>query len=286
MTSMNSTMKFRSVKCTKWAFLTLAFIMLFLVKSSHAAIPVPPNPPRLVVDFTATLSQSQIDRLENKLVGYNDSTSTQILVVLVDDLAGMEVSQMAYEIGEKWGVGQKGLNNGIVVLIKPKTEKSRGRAFIASGYGVESVVTDALAKRIVENDMIPSFRENDYFGGIDKATDTLFAILTGTYEASDEVQAGDYLAGIIPLIIVIVILVIALNSGNSNKHMRSNKLSGPSLWTLLWLASQAGRSHGGSWGSFSGGSGGFGGGGGFKGGGGFGGFGGGSFGGGGAGGSW
>lgn len=279
---MSSAMTYRSVKHLNFRLIIALLLVMMLAKLGHASIPELPVPPRLVVDISGTLSKSQAERLESKLIMYNDSTSTQIVVVFVPDLGGMEVADFAYGIGEKWGVGQKGFNNGIVVLVKPKTEKTRGRAFIATGYGIEAVVTDALAKRIVENDMIPSFKEGDYYGGVDKATDTLFSLLTGSYQAQEETGAGDFLAGIIPLIIIIVIILIGINSGNSNKHIGGNKLSGPSLWTLLWLASQAGRSHSGSWGSFSGGSGGRG----FGGGGGFGGFGGGSFGGGGAGGSW
>ena len=76
-------------------------------------------------------------------------------------------------MGEKWGIGSEKFDNGILVLLKPKTSDSKGEVFIAVGYGLEGVVPDATAKRIVENEMIPMFRENNMYGGIEKATDVL-----------------------------------------------------------------------------------------------------------------
>jgi uncharacterized protein len=260
-------------------------IIVFLIVSGTILtaraqnIPARPNPPRLVNDFTATLSKSQIQQLETKLVDYNDSTSTQIVVVLVSDLGNYEAADFAYKLGESWGVGRKGQNNGAVVLIKPKTERSRGKAFIATGYGLEGVIPDALARRIVEVEMIPSFMENNYFAGIDKALNTIFSLASGAYTSDEYLnrqQEAPSGAWFVPIIIIAIIFLM-MKLSRSNNHIGNNK--NLPLWTALWLASQAGKSHGGSWGSFSGGSRGFGGGG-------FGGFGGGSFGGGGAGGSW
>jgi uncharacterized protein len=260
-------------------------IIVFLIVSGTILtaraqnIPARPNPPRLVNDFTATLSKSQIQQLETKLVDYNDSTSTQIVVVLVSDLGNYEAADFAYKLGESWGVGRKGQNNGAVVLIKPKTERSRGKAFIATGYGLEGVIPDALARRIVEVEMIPSFMENNYYEGIDKALNTMFSLASGAFTSDEYLnpqQEAPSGAWFVPIIIIAIIFLM-MKLSRSNNHIGNNK--NLPLWTALWLASQAGKSHGGSWGSFSGGSRGFGGGG-------FGGFGGGSFGGGGAGGSW
>lgn len=262
-------------------FWFIAFLLVFGFSGTAYSqeIPPRPDPPKLVNDFTGTLSQSQLQQLESKLLHYNDSTSTQIVVAIVRDLGNYEVSDFAYRLGENWGVGQKGKNNGAVILVKPKTERSRGKAFIATGYGLEGAVPDALARRIVENEMIPSFMENNYFEGIDKAVNTIISLASGEYTSDEYLNSTNDAppgAWVIP-IIVIIIIILAMKLSRSNHHIGNNK--NMPLWTALWLASQAGRSHRGSWGGFSGGSGGFGGGG-------FGGFGGGSFGGGGAGGSW
>jgi uncharacterized protein len=100
-------------------------------------IPAPMNPPRLVNDFAGILRGEERDALESMLRGYHDTTSTQIYVVTVNDLAGYDISDYAFRLGEKWGVGQKGKNNGVVILIKPKVGNQKGQAFIATGYGME-----------------------------------------------------------------------------------------------------------------------------------------------------
>lgn len=245
-------------------------------------IPEPMSPPRLVNDFAGILTPVQAQRLERKLVDFNDSTSTQITVVLVKSLNGLTKEEFADRIGEKWGVGQKGKNNGIVILVKPKYANDPGQARISTGYGVEGAVTDALSKRIVENEMKPYFKQGDYFTGLDQATNTLMELTSGEYTADEYVKKskGKGLGVFIPIIIIIIIILFMRR--NSGDHFTTGSKS-TSLWTALWLASMMGnRGGGGSWGDFRSGGGSFGGGGG----GGFGGFGGGSFGGGGAGGSW
>ena len=112
-------------------------LVLFFGTGLKAQLPSPSYPPRLVNDYTGTLSASQISTLERKLVAYNDSTSTQILVLLVDNLQGYSVEQYATEIGHSWGVGQKGKNNGAVILVKPKKGSERGQVNISPGYGME-----------------------------------------------------------------------------------------------------------------------------------------------------
>ncbi len=244
--------------------------------------PEKPVPPRLVNDFAGFLKNSEINSLEQKLVTFSDSTSTQIAIVIVKDLKGYDKADYAQQLAEKWGIGQKGLNNGVLILVKPKTFDSKGEVFIAQGYGLEGVIPDITCGEIVDNDILPAFRQGDYYVGLDKATTTLMSFARGEYTADhygkkikkDVGQAA-------PFAIFIIILIIAMifrNSGKSN-HKNISRSSLP-FWLLLGMMNSGRNSHSGSWGGFSGG-GGFGGGGG-----GFGGFGGGSFGGGGAGGSW
>ena len=245
--------------------------------------PEKPVPPRLVNDFAGMLNSQQINSLENKLVAFSDSTSTQIAIVIVNDLRGYDKADYAQRLAEKWGIGQKGLNNGILILVKAKTRQSpRGDVFIAPGYGLEGVVPDLVCGEIVDYEILPSFRRGDYYGGLDKATNTLMSLARGEFPADQyqKPKSGD-LGALMPFIIFIIIIVIIIftrSSGGSNQRHISRK--GLPLWILLSMMNSGGNRHSGSWGGFSGG-GGFGGGGG-----GFGGFGGGSFGGGGAGGSW
>jgi uncharacterized protein len=245
-------------------------------------IPARPEPPRLVNDFAGVLQAEEIQTLERKLVAFNDSTSTQIVVVIVKSLNGVDPQSFAYQIGQKWGVGQKGKENGAVVLIKPKYPNEKGETNIQTGYGLEGAIPDALCKRIVENEMIPNFKQGNYYAGIDAAVTTMISLAKGEYTADQYLKRKGATSKpyglIIPLVIMVIVFTMIRGSRTGEKSV------GKSLpfWTAFFLLGSMGRGHSGSWNDFSGGSGGFGGGGG----GGFGGFGGGSFGGGGAGGSW
>lgn len=241
-------------------------------------IPERPSPPRLVNDFAGLLAPEQISALERKLVDFNDSTSTQIAIITVKSLNGYDKADFTYRLAEKWGVGQKGKDNGVVILVKPRMGNEKGEAFIASGYGLEDVIPDAVCKRIVDNEMIPKFRERDYYAGLDEAVTVIMDLAKGKYTAAQytkKQKAGP--AGLIVPVIILMVVLFAIRAGRSSSHSIGKSLP---WWMALWMLSSTGRGHSGSWGNFSGGSG-FGGGGG-----GFGGFGGGSFGGGGAGGSW
>ncbi|MEN6619483.1 MAG: TPM domain-containing protein [Rikenellaceae bacterium] len=267
------------------AIATVVLILLAFTSVLSAQVPARPSPPRLVNDLAGIFSGEETQYLENKLTTFANKTSNQIAVVTLTTLEGMDKSQMAYSIGEQWKVGQEKFDNGVVILIKPKAGNERGEVFIATGYGLEGALPDAICKRIVENEMIPDFRLNNYLTGVDKALAVIMPIAAGEI-SSDEYAAkssGSGVFGSIGLIIFIIIIFILLVSkkgGSSNIGGGGKK--GPSALELLLLGSLlsgAGRGRSGGFGGFGGSGGGFGGGG-------FGGFGGGGFGGGGAGGSW
>lgn len=232
-------------------------------------IPEPMYPYRLVNDFSGIFSEPQRDALEQKLRAYNDSTSTQIYVVTLNDLKGYPASDYAIRLGEKWSIGQKDKDNGAVILIKPKQGNKRGDAFISVGYGLEARLNDAYIGRIVRKKMIPYFRENDYFGGVNAAVDTMIKRLSGEYNADEEGDDSGISFWTVLFILLLIILFLRLFSRNggdqnidSEGHSRTD--NGPVFFPPVF----------GSRSSSGGFSGGFGGGGG------------GSFGGGGAGGSW
>ena len=241
-------------------------------------IPDKPYPPRLVNDFAGILNSNEINTLERKLVAFDDTTSTQIAIVTVNDLGGYDRSDFAFRLAEKWGIGQKGLNNGVLILVKPKTNTSDGQVFIAPGYGLEGAIPDLTCEDIIDYEMIPSFRNEDYYGGLDKAASTLMSLASGEFKADEygKKAAGDS-GGLVPFIIIVIVIIIIMSmrsKGGKNQRHISDK--GLPLWLLLSMMNSGGSRHSSNWGGFSGG----------RGGGGFGGFGGGSFGGGGAGGSW
>ncbi len=256
------------MRTTKQYNLLLVLLLVLIFGTGlKAQLPSPSNPPRLVNDYTGTLSASQINTLEHKLVAYNDSTSTQILVLLVDDLQGYSIEQYATEIGHSWGVGQKDKGNGLVILVKPKKGTERGQVNISPGYGMEQYVTDATAKSIIDKEMIPAFKEDDYYTGIDNAVNVIMGLCSGKF-TQDE-YANDGIPGWLTLLFIIAIIIIFIKFSNGSGQNYSGGGS-----RTIWIPMGGGF-----------GGGGFGGGGGFSGGG-FGGFGGGGFGGGGASGSW
>jgi uncharacterized protein len=212
------------------------------------------------------------------------------VVVLVNSLGEYYKAQFADLLGEKWGVGYKGKNNGIVLLVKPKTETASGQAFISTGYGLDAVVPDVTAKRILEDRIFPYFLENRYFDGIEEGTNILMQLTAKEFTADKKVKpnnlkSGGSIAFLISFLIILILFVKLLSGRRGMRSVAGKSGSILPFWTALFLANQLGNRHSGKWNDFSSGGGSFGGFGG-GGGGGFGGFGGGSFGGGGAGGSW
>jgi uncharacterized protein len=268
------------------------FLLLFLFIGFQSVfsqkIQSRPNPPTAVNDFANMLEPFQKQALEQKLEAYNDSTSSAIVIITVPDLQGYDIAEVSLKYLRDWGVGVKGKNNGVVILVSKNDHKAR----IETGYGMEGVLPDILAKQIIDERMIPFFKNNDYYAGFNNAVDAIIQAAAGEYKADQKAQRGNKvtIGKIIPLIIIfLVILFLFSGKGGggggsyiSRKGSRSF-LGGALPWFLLGNM-LGGGSRGGGFGGGGFGGGGFGGGG--FGGGGFGGFGGGGGGGGGASGGW
>lgn len=248
---------------------------LFLLIQVASAIPQRPEPPRLVNDFASIFTAEQVVELEHQLVAFDDSTSNQITVVTVSDLEGYDPAEYAVKIGLDWQVGSKDFNNGVVLLVKPKTRDSGGKVSIQVGYGLEGAITDAYARIIIENDIIPHFKENDYYGGVQAGLDELKALASG--EISEPRSEDDSFDGIDAIFafflfvafIVIIVYVVRNDSKGGNSGGGSGGRTSGSSGPIIFGGPSSGSSFGGRSGGGS-----------------FGGFGGGSFGGGGASGSW
>jgi len=257
------------------------FLILLIVSTVQAQeIPIQPNPPHLVNDLAGIMTPEQVQQLESRLVAFNDSTSTQIAVVTLKSLNGYAPAEMAQQIGDKWKIGQAKYNNGIVILIKPKIGNEKGEAFIATGYGLEGKLPDAICKRIVDEVMIPEFQNGNLVAGINAGALTVMKVATGEYKDGSFAPKRGGRGGkspIAPFIILIIMAFIVLRGfrGRGNHHSIGH---GMPLWPFLFMGGLGGFGGGGNNDSGSGFGGGDGGG--------FGGFGGGGFGGGGAGGSW
>lgn len=245
----------------KFTFLT-SFLLVALVALAKEP-PDPPQPPRLVNDFTNTLRPNELEALERKLVAYDDSTSTQIAIVIERSLEGDDIFDYSFRLAEKWGIGRAGKDNGILIYIALQDRK----LYIQTGYGAEGFLPDAMAKRIIDQVIVPNFRQQRYFDGLDRATDIIMKLGSGEY-TNDEIGSNDELPATLILLIlafIVILIYISVKTQGGGYYRRGRYDSGG------WF--------GGGWndgGGFGGGSSG----------GGFGGFGGGGFGGGGAGGSW
>ncbi|MBL7951603.1 MAG: TPM domain-containing protein [Flavobacteriales bacterium] len=265
------------------AFLSLALGLSLVANAArfNCALSQPPREQQdqLVWQFTDFLDAHEAQQLDAKLTRFARETSNRILVIVVDTLCGLPESDLAFEIGEKWGIGNAGFDNGIVFLIKPNGTPGERKVFIATGYGLEAAIPDLRAKQVVEGFVIPNFKAGDYYGGLDRATDVLMAMAKGEY--SEPVH--DAIGFPWPVLVVIAIIIFAVVMSWRNRVRRYSRTNNVDFWTAMWLLNQMDQRHRGRWnsGGWSGGGGGWSGGGG-----GFGGFGGGSFGGGGAGGSW
>jgi uncharacterized protein len=236
------------------------------------------KPNRLVNDYAGVLDAGNRDALERKLVAYDDSTSTQVVIVLVNTLGDRPIEETSLAILRGWGIGNKKTNNGILILAAIEDRKIR----IEVGYGLEGAIPDITANQIIRNDIAPNFRSGDYYAGLNSAAESVIKAAQGEYKAPKDYRKGKSknIGGSFIGIAVIIILIIVFASrggGGGGGYMSRRGFSGSSLAPFIIgsLLGGGGRSGGGGGGGWSGGGGG-----------GFGGFGGGSGGGGGASGSW
>ncbi len=236
---------------------------------------LPEKGDHLVYDYYGLLDAEQTAALEERLLAFNDSTSNQIVVMVTPAFGGRDISSFAFEVGRKWGIGQEKMNNGVIIVVKPKDDTD-GQVEIATGKGLEGALPDIFCKRIIEDVMIPHFRDNDYYGGIVAALDVILPVCAGEYSYDKYKKDND----VNPLALLIVFIIgIALFCWFVHKldKMSGGIGGGNGGGGFTGGTYYGGHSRVGGWGggSFGGGSSG-----------GFGGFGGGSFGGGGASGRW
>lgn len=220
----------------------------------------------LVYDYAKLLSKAELRLLNTKLNRYEDSTSTQIVIAIIKTSNGEDLSLLGAKWGQKWGIGQAKEDNGILILLA----KEDRNIDINTGYGIEYRMTDRMTERIINQVIIPQFKNNNYYAGLDQGTDAIFLALNGEFKETRDFDDGSSLRASLVLFFVFLIILFMLSRRNKGNGKNNGRRGGGSLLDVIIL-SNMGR------------TGGFGGGGSFGGGGGFGG---GGFGGGGASGSW
>lgn len=262
----------------KSTFLKVCTLLLIVIGTLNfrAQTPELPEKPKFqtsVYDEAGLLTPDQKTQLEQKLIQYADSTSTQIVVATILTTNGEDIGYYATNWAHKWGIGQADKDNGILILVAKDDRKMT----IRTGYGMEHILTDALSRRIIETHMVPHFREGDYYGGLDEATTAIIQIFAGEYDAEPTEDVG--IIGVIFFIAFFLLIFFIIFKAAKNKGGNGGSTFGDDFFGPIIL-SRGGR------GTFGGGFGGGSSGGGFGGGGFGGGFGGGGFGGGGASGGW
>jgi len=250
--------------------LMLVFFLSGIYANAQFTIPKVPSFQTSVYDYADLLNPTEEKELENKLIRYSDSTTTQIVVITIDDLKGESIGILTPRWAHEWGIGQAKEDNGILILLS----KNDREIWIAPGYGVEDRLTAGINGELIRNIIIPEFKAGSYYNGLDKGADAIFEVLKGKYKGSRKESKKDF--PILPVIFFVIILILIISKASKGGGNSGGGSRGLDLGDIIILSS-LGRGNGGfGGGSFGGGSsGGFGGG-----------FGGGGFSGGGAGGSW
>ncbi|HEX4712429.1 MAG TPA: TPM domain-containing protein [Phenylobacterium sp.] len=259
------------------AVLIVAFFATASV--AFAAVPKFPALTGRVVDDAHILSPATTQKLDSELANLEARTGHQLVVATVPDLQGYEIEDYGYQLGRAWQLGRKGVNDGAILLVAPKEHKVR----IEIGYGLEPVLTDALTSVILQQKVLPQFKQGHMEQGVVDGAEALIAQLSlpeddakakvAQAAAQPRAQARDQSGAHLPVLLIIVVIIWLVSSLLRGGGRRG----GGGLWWLPFLFLGGGR--GGGWGGGGFGGGGGGGGGGFSGGGG-------SFGGGGSSGSW
>ncbi|MGH1383625.1 TPM domain-containing protein [Kordia sp.] len=261
---------------------TLIFLIgLFFLNVSHAQYDIPPKPtkanPDAVYDYAGLLSKGEKASLEHKLIKYSDTTSTQIVVVIIESLKGESIGMLTPKWGHEWGIGQKGKDNGVIILLA----KNERKIWISPGYGAENELTAGIVGQITRNRIIPFFKKGDYYGGLNAGVDSIIEVLAGEFTGSRKGSSKSTPVGVVFFLVIFFIVLVSIlgnnkRNGGGNNGSGGRRSTGSDLLDIIILSNLGKGSFGGGGSSGGGfGGGGFGGG-----------FGGGGFSGGGAGGSW
>jgi uncharacterized protein len=268
-------------KITIAHFLAL-FVCFFVTQISVAQFTIPEKPDfqTSIYDYANLLKPQEKTQLEEKLIRYSDSTSTQIVIATIIDLKGESIDVVSTNWAQKWGIGQAKEDNGVFILIS----KDDRKISIRPGYGLEDRLVAGICGEIIRDVIVPEFKAGSYYNGLDKGVDTIIEVVKGKYkgERKKTKKKGDFpIAPFIVIFIVIIIIVIKNRNNGGGGNSSGGRRGGLDLADFILLSS-LGRGGGFGGSGFGGGSSG----GGFGGGGFGGGFGGGGFSGGGASGGW
>jgi uncharacterized protein len=223
---------------------------------------LPPAPAAYFNDYAGLVSADDARRLDAKLRDFERQASTQVVVAVFPELPSPSLEDFTIHAAESWRAGQKGLDNGAIFFVFVKDRKMR----IEVGYGLEGALPDALAGRILDEQVRPRFRSGDFTGGLEAGIDGIFAATKGEYKAAPRRPGG---ALFVPLIILLVFILLLLwLASQGSRHVNVGRTYNRTGWRSggwgggsSWGGGLGGGWGGGGGGGFSGGGGSFGGGG-------------------------
>ncbi|HEY8712958.1 MAG TPA: TPM domain-containing protein, partial [Thermoanaerobaculia bacterium] len=192
-----------------------AFAVVALLASALLALDVPSTPAQWVTDKAGILDASQVEALNHKLSDFEQSSGAQFIIYIFPSLGGESLEDFTIRCAEKWKVGQKKYDNGLILFVFVKEKKLR----IETGYGLEGSITDAFSSRVIRDYVAPHFRQGDWYGGLNAASDAIIAKIRGgeapvpplqSRGSSQTTGMGNAAGSIIPFIILIVFVIFIL----------------------------------------------------------------------------
>ncbi len=181
---------------------------LFLTAELLVAQSLPARPAKYtpVNDYTNTLTAAEIQTISKKLIDFEAQQSTQIAIVIISSLGSRTVEQYANELYRAWGIGQKGKDNGVLVLVAKNDRKMR----IETGYGAEGAISDLAAQQIITDILRPNFKNNAYGKGLSEAADKLMSLIMNEYSNADRANSSVNEEAIVTIISVVIFILIAI----------------------------------------------------------------------------
>ncbi len=245
---------------------TLLFVVFSWQMVAQYTVPEKPSfiPP--VIDEVGLLTTTQFRNLSEKLKNYSDTTSTEMIVVIIPTTKGESIGILTPRWAQKWKIGQAKEDNGVFILLA----KDDRKIWISPGYGLEYKLTAGTVGELTRNVILPEFRRDDYYAGLDKGTDAIIDVLSGTFTKAPNKRASKKGSNAKFFIFLVLIIIFILSRGRRGGGRGGRRRSAAGTLLDVIILSNAGRGSfggGGFGGGSSGGFGGFGGGGGFSGGG-------------------
>lgn len=209
------------------------FSLLLLWTAIFGILTASPNFPVLadrVVDSAGILSSHEKSVLIAKLKAHETNTSNQIVVVTLKDLGGYDIADYGYQLGRHWGIGQKGIDNGVLLILSKDDRKVR----IEVGYGLEGVLPDARAHTIIQNDILPHFKKQKFFEGLERGVDSIISSINNEYTASTKSsRSGNIWESIVMFIMSISTIFILLGTHGIENELKKSLIGGSSMGLVV-----------------------------------------------------